>query len=260
MTESARPLSGRIALVTGATRHIGIGAAVCQALARQGADIAFTHFSTYDQAMYGTNSGEPAAIAAGLRELNVRVADIDIDLSEPDAATRLMDEVEARLGSITILVNNAAYSTRDGYETLDAASLDKHYAVNLRTTALLSVHFARRFSGGEGGRIINLVSGQNMGPMPGELAYVASKGAIAAFTLTLAAELAPRHITVNAVNPGITDTGWITPELREVWLPQMPRGRFGRGEDAARLIAWLASDEATWVTGQLINSTGGAPL
>jgi len=255
-----RPLAGRIALVTGATRAVGIGAAICEALARDGADVAFTHFSAYDEAMYGTNSGEPARTETMLRALGVRVASIPFDLSTPDAATRLLDEVEARLGPVTILVNNAAYSTRDSYEHLDAESLDQHYAVNLRTTALLSVHVARRFRGESGGRIINLVSGQNMGPMPGELAYVATKGAITAFSRTLAAELAPRHITVNAVNPGVTDTGWMAPEFRETLLAQMPRGRFGQPADAARLIAWLASDEATWVTGQLINSTGGAPL
>lgn len=260
MTQPHRPLAGRIALVTGATRTAGIGAAICAALARNGADIAFTHFTSYDAEMYESDTGDPARIEAGLRELGVRVASIPIDLAAADAATRLLDEVEARLGPVTILVNNAAYSTRDGYEKLDAASLDRHYAVNLRTTALLSVHFARRFRADVGGRIINLVSGQNMGPMPEELAYVASKGAIAAFSRTLAAELAPRNITVNAVNPGVTDTGWITPELRADLLPRMPRGRFGEPADAARLIAWLASDDATWVTGQLLNSTGGWPL
>ena len=255
-----RPLAGRIALVTGATRTVGIGAAICEALARDGADIAFTHFIAYDQEMYGADGGDPARIEATLRDYGVRVASIPIDLSAADAATRLLDEVAAQLGPATILVNNAAYSTRDGYEQLDAETLDRHYAVNVRTTALLAVHVVRRFQGDGGGRIINLISGQNMGPMPEELAYAASKGAIAAFTRTLAAEVMSLGITVNAVNPGVTDTGWITPELRAELLPRMPRGRFGEPADAARLVAWLASDDAAWVTGQLLNSTGGWPL
>ncbi|MBA2277057.1 MAG: SDR family oxidoreductase [Chloroflexia bacterium] len=260
MDHQIRSLSGRVALVTGASRTVGIGAAICDALARDGADIAFSHFADYDREMYGTDTGDPARIEGALRATGVRVAGIAIDLSAPDAAENLLNEVEARLGPVTVLVNNAAHSTRDGYQKLDAATLDRHYAVNVRTTALLAVEFARRFQGHEGGRIINLVSGQNMGPMPEELAYVATKGAIAAFSRTLAAELAPRGITVNAVNPGVTDTGWITPELRAELLPQMPRGRFGEPADAARLIAWLASDAAAWVTGQLIDSTGGWPI
>jgi 3-oxoacyl-[acyl-carrier protein] reductase len=153
-------------------------------------------------------------------------------------------------------VNNAAYSTRDGYGTLDAAILDAHYAVNLRATALLSVLFARRFEV-EPGRIINLTSGQSLGPMPGELAYAATKGAIEAFTRTLAVEIAHKGITVNAVNPGPTDTGWISEDLRSELSSKSPFGRVGEPEDAARLVAFLAGDEAAWITGQTIHSEGG---
>ncbi|HYP19306.1 MAG TPA: SDR family oxidoreductase, partial [Chloroflexia bacterium] len=92
---------------------------------------------------------------------------------------------------------------------------------------------------------------------PGKLAYVATKGALEAFTVTLSAEVAPSGITVNAVDPGPTDTGWVTDELREYLLPRFPMGRIGQPEDAARLIAFLASENAGWVTGQIIRSTGG---
>jgi 3-oxoacyl-[acyl-carrier protein] reductase len=90
-----------------------------------------------------------------------------------------------------------------------------------------------------------------------EIAYIATKGAIDAMTITLSAELAPLGITVNAINPGPTDTGWMTPELEERLLPQFPFGRIGRPEDAARLIAFLASEQAEWITGQIIHSEGG---
>src|SRR5258706_15997268 len=113
---------------------------------------------------------------------------MEIDLSKVDAQMRILDELEARLGQRSILVNNAAYSTRDGYEVLNAETLDAHYAVNMRGTMLLSVGFARRFTKKMGGCIINLTSGQSLGPMPGELAYIPTKGAIGAFTVTLSAE------------------------------------------------------------------------
>jgi 3-oxoacyl-[acyl-carrier protein] reductase len=93
--------------------------------------------------------------------------------------------------------------------------------------------------------------------MPGELPYAATKGAVDAFTVTLAAELAPRGITVNAVDPGITDTGWIPAALKAEWEAHAPLGRVGRPEDAAQLVRFLASAEAGWITGQIMHSRGG---
>lgn len=93
--------------------------------------------------------------------------------------------------------------------------------------------------------------------MTGELAYAATKGAIDALTVTLAAEIGHKGITVNAVNPGPTDTGWMTDDVQNVLLPKFPLGRIGKPEDAARLIAFLASPEAEWITGQIIHSEGG---
>jgi 3-oxoacyl-[acyl-carrier protein] reductase len=180
-------------------------------------------------------------------------------LADPSAPFHLLDVVTAELGSPAILVNNAAHSSRDGYMNLDAKTLDDHYAVNMRATFLLSVEFARRFSQSQNtmGRIINLTSGQALGPMLGELAYASTKGAISAFTLSLSAELAPLGITVNAVNPGPTDTGWMNEEIKKELLPKFLLGRIGIPADAARLVAFLASEEAEWITGQIFNSEGG---
>ena len=251
-------LHERIAIVTGASRRIGIGAAICRALAADGANIFFTHWSAFDRTLpWGADENGPAKLQNELQELGVRCESLEIDLSKIDAPKRILDEVEVRLGSPSILVNNAAYSTRDGYEALDAATLDAHYAVNMRGTFLLTVEFARRLSGKSGGRIINLTSGQSVAPMPGELAYAATKGAIEAFTISLSAELASYSITVNAVDPGATDSGWMTEEIRQELLPRFPMGRIGQPQDAARLIAFLASDEAAWITGQVIHSRGG---
>src|SRR5258708_34855211 len=103
----------------------------------------------------------------------------------------------------------------------------------------------------------NLTWGEGRGAMPGKLAYVATKGAIEAFTVTLAAEVAPRGITVNAVDPGPTDTGWMSEEVKQELLPRFPMGRIGQPDDAARIITFLAREDAAWVTGQIIRSTGG---
>jgi 3-oxoacyl-[acyl-carrier protein] reductase len=251
-------LRGRVALVTGASRRRGIGAAICRALAGKGADIFFTHWVPFDLTQpVGEDHEAPAALQDELRGMGVRAEGMGLDLSLPGSPGRLLDAVAERLGPPSILVNNAAYSTRDGFERLDAETLDAHYAVNLRATALLCAGFARRYPGGAGGRIINLTSGQSLGPMPGELAYAATKGAIDAFTATLAAEVGQKGITVNAVNPGPTDTGWMTEELKRELSAMFPAGKVAEPEDAARLVAFLAGDEARWITGQILHSEGG---
>lgn len=198
-------------------------------------------------------------ISKEILELGVRCENLEIDLSDTNAAFEIMDIVTKQFGTLSILVNNAAYSDRDGYAKLDAQILDNHYAVNMRATFLLCAEFARRFENSniDEGRIINMTSGQELGPMLGELAYAATKGAIAAFTKSLSAELAPLGITINAVNPGPTDSTWMTDEIRNHLLPKFLMGRIGMPEDAACIVAFLASDDAKWITGQVINSEGG---
>jgi len=251
-------LRGRVALVTGVGRKRGIGSAICRTLASRGADVVLSYWKAYDREMpWASDDDEPEALLGELRGAGVRAEGFEADLSQPYTPRSLLDAAEERLGKPSILVNTAAYSTRDGFEALDAETLDSHYAVNVRAMALLSVGFARRYPGGLGGRIINFSSGQSLGPMPGELAYIATKGAIEAFTRTLAAEVGHKGITVNAINPGPTDTGWMDEELRRECVPKFPLGRIGQPEDAARLVAFLASDEAAWITGQIIHSEGG---
>ncbi|MDJ0593895.1 MAG: SDR family oxidoreductase [Pleurocapsa sp. MO_226.B13] len=251
-------LSGRNALITGVSRRQGIGTAICRALADAGADIFFTYWQKYDRAMpWGADETYPDQLLQELQDLGVRAEKLEIDLSESEAPAELIEIAETRLGNLSILVNNATYSVEDGFETLNARILDATYSVNLRATALLSVEFARRYSGKAGGRIINLTSGQFQGAMPGEIAYAATKGAVDALTITLAAEVADKGITVNAVNPGATDTGWMSEGLKQELLSRFPFGRIGQPEDAARLIVFLASDDADWITGQIIHSDGG---
>ena len=255
---SSTDLRGRVALVTGVGRRRGIGSAICRELASRGADVVLSYWKSYDREMpWASDEDEPASLLGALRAAGVRAEGVEADLSRPDTPQLLLDAAEERVGRPSILVNTAAHSVRDGFEALDAETLDAHYAVNVRAMALLSVLFARRYPGGPGGRIVNFSSGQSLAPMPGELAYIMTKGAIEAFTRTLAVEVGHKGITVNAINPGPTDTGWMTEELKRELAPKFPSGRIGQPEDAARLVAFLASDEAAWITGQTIHSEGG---
>ena len=247
-----------IALVTGASRQIGIGATICRALAAQGNDIFFTHWQPYDSAMpWGMDIDGPNALQSEIQALGVRCQHLSADLSLPDTPVRIMDAAERALGAVLILVNNATFSVNADHITLTADLLDKHYAVNMRGTFLLTTEFVRRFKGHTGGRVINLTSGQSVGPMPDELPYIATKGAVEAFTMSLAAGATHLGITVNAVDPGATDTGWMGNDLKTQLLDQSPVGRIGQPEDAARLVAFLASPQAEWITGQIIHSRGG---
>src|SRR5487761_814797 len=234
-----------VAIVTGASRDRGIGAAVCRALAQAGMDIFFTYWSAHDESLYAEEAVGQDETLASVCALGARCESAEIDLGQPDAAARVMDAAEAALGPVSVLVNNAVHDDTDApFDQLTAAIYDAYYNVNMRGAMLLSIEFARRFAYSSGGRIINLTSGQGLGPMPGKLPYVATKGAIEAFTVTLAAEVAPRGITVNAVDPGPTDTGWMSEEVKQELLPRFPMGRIGQPEDAARIITFLTSEDA----------------
>lgn len=255
-----RPFAGRAALVTGVSRRIGIGFAVATRLARGGANVCIHTFAPYDREQYGTTTGEVARITEELRAHGGRVAQVEADFTTPDAPARVVAAACDALGPVDILVCNHAYSTRGALEDLTAAQIDAHLAANVRGSLLLvQAWAARRDLARPGGRVILMTSGQHHGPMPGELAYIASKAALHGLTASLAAHLAPRGITVNTVNPGATDTGYATGAVYDVVLAQEPQGRWGQPDDAARLIAWLCSDDAQWVTGEVINSTGGGP-
>jgi 3-oxoacyl-[acyl-carrier protein] reductase len=189
------------------------------------------------------------------------VAGIEGDFADPDAPHACVAAAEAELGHVDILIANHAMSCDQDLEALDAAAIDATLQVNVRATLLLVQEYAARHDDARpGGRVVLFTSGQHLEPMARELPYAASKGAIHALTASLAAHLAPRGILVNAINPGPTDTGWATPELTRHELRRLPLGRWGTPEDAARLVAWLAGDEAAWITGQVLTSNGGFSL
>lgn len=253
-----QPLKDRVAIVTGVSRRIGIGFAIANRLASLGANLFVQSLAAYDASRpWGADQDGVSALIDELRSLGGRVEPLEVDFSDPDAPTEVISAATDAFGHVDILIANHAYSTMGALEDLTADHIDTHLQVNVRGSLLLTKAFAAQHDGRPGGRVVLMTSGQHLGPMPGELAYIASKGALHQLTRSLSAHLAPRHITVNTVNPGATDTGYATGELYEDVLAHQPMGRWGEPEDAARLIAWLVSDEARWITGQVINSTGG---
>jgi 3-oxoacyl-[acyl-carrier protein] reductase len=247
-------LTGRTAVITGVSRRAGIGFAIAHRLIADGAQVFVQSYTRHDREQpWGADPGGIEAVLAELGE----PGHLEIDLSDADAPAMLMATAAERLGHVDILVANHARSGHGRLDQLTAEQLDGFLAVNVRATLLLVKEFAARHDGYAPGRVVMLTSGQHLGAMSQEIAYAVSKGAIHQATASLADDLAGRGITVNTVNPGPTDTGWPTPQVHAEVLEQMPRGRWGTPDDAARLIAWLCSDDAAWITGQVINSEGG---
>jgi 3-oxoacyl-[acyl-carrier protein] reductase len=147
-------LTGKTALITGVSRQAGIGAAIVAALAEAGADIFTAWWRPYDATMpWGSRAEDAQEILAAARSMGVRVAEMEADLSDPALPAHIFDAVETTLGPVSILVNNATHSTHTPIETLSAADLDAHYAINLRGTALFCAEFVRRYPGGPGGAL-----------------------------------------------------------------------------------------------------------
>lgn len=260
-------LSGRVAVVTGVSRRQGIGYAVACRLARMGASVFIQHFQKHDRDQpWGSDSLD--AVRDGIRQCLVgdaRCADIEADLASPTGARLVIDAAADALGHLDILVCNQARSGGDGdLAALDAAKLDAHWQVNARSTLLMTQLFAAQHDGRPGGRVVWMTSGQQLEPMRGEVAYAASKAALAGVTPTVADELVEQGILLNTVNPGPVNTGYLDPASSdrdkatiEKVLTSFPLGRMGEPDDPARLIAWLCSDDSRWMVGQVLSTEGG---
>lgn len=247
-------------MVTGVSRRAGIGYAVACTMAAYGANVYCHHYAAHDRVQpWGADDLD--AVLDGVRGRLVgdaRLADGAADLGEPDAPERVIAAAVEAFGRVDALVCNQALSGSDGaIGDLSASDLDRHWAVDARASILLAQAFADRFVGDAGGSIVFMTSGQGLGPMPGEVAYAAAKAAIAGVVPTIADQLAARGVRVNAVNPGPVDTGYLDEGARQSLAPMFPSGRLGTPDDAARLVAWLATDEAAWITGQTLHSEGG---
>ncbi len=220
-----------------------------------GANVFTTYYRPYDDASGGQDEAE--TIVNELRAEGVKAHGFEADLADEAAPKAIFDLAEQTVGPIDILVNNATCDYQCDIYSLTPALLDAHYWVNLRGTTMLCAEFAKRHEGRPGGRIINLTSGQSIDPMEGNLPYAMTKGAIEVLTKALSVSLKDKGITVNAVDPGGTNTGWMSFELITNLKANALYSRVGMPEDAMRLILFLASAQAEWITGQVLHSRGG---
>lgn len=254
------PLRGRSVVVTGVSRRAGIGYAVACRAAAYGASVLCHHFSPHD-ADQSWGADDLDAVLGGVRAHAVdgaHIGDLHADLTQEGAPEQVIAAAVDELGHLDGLVCNQALSGSDGsIGALDRDALDRHWAVDARASILLAQAFADHHQLGDAGSVVFLTSGQELGPMPGEVAYAAAKAAIAGVTATIADQLADHDIRVNTVNPGPVDTGYLTDDMWAAVEPMFPFGRYGRPDDPARLIAWLLTDEAAWITGQILNTEGG---
>jgi len=193
-------------------------------------------------------------VLSELRAEGGAVEHMEADFEDPEAPSLVVAAAAAAFGHIDILIVNHARSGHGDLSEVTAVDIDAFLHVNVRSAILLIREFAAQHDGRPGGRVVLMTSGQHIGPMSREIGYAVSKGALHQATRTLADALIDTGITVNTVNPGPTETGWIGDMSP---TPAMPLGRWGEPDDAARLIAWLCTDDACWITGQVIDSEGG---
>lgn len=244
-------------MVTGVSRRAGIGFAVVDRLLADGASVFAQSWREHDtRRPWGADPVGVREALAGTPERAARLRIAENDLAPPDAADALVERAVGHLGGLDTLIVNHADAGTGALGDLTAGELDRCLAVNVRATLLLVQAFAARFRGA-GGRVVLFSSGQHLGPMPGELAYVAAKGAIHQLTRSLADALADRAITLNTINPGPTDTGWADPATRRAVAERMPHGRWNTPAQAAGVVAMLLGPDAATLTGQVLDAEGG---
>lgn len=247
--------SRRVALVTGVSRKRGIGAAIVSALSRSGWDVATTFWRPYDATMpWGSNPEEAEAILDEARGFSSQTMSLEADLSDTRSPARIFDAVEERLGPVTALVIAHCQSEDSDIYTTTVESFDLHFAINARATWLLVREFGARYRGDYGnGRIVAITSDHTAHNLP----YGASEGAMDRIVLAASEEFRSLGITANLVNPGPTDTGWMTMDQKEHARCATPLGRVGLPQDCAHLVEFLCSAKGGWINGQLLFSDGG---
>jgi 3-oxoacyl-[acyl-carrier protein] reductase len=281
-------LKNRVVLVTGANH--GIGAATARAFAAEGAAVFITYLrrpmedsfdeadmNTPGEALYRSRQAMSAdEVVRAIRNSGGRAEAWEADLADPATIPLLFDRAEGAFGPVEVLINNAAHWEADTFippervsqdqsverwsrlASITQGSHDRHFAVNSRAVALMMSEYARRHieRGARWGRIIN-VSTDGAYCFTGDISYGASKFALEAYSRSAASELGKYGITVNIASLGPIQTDWITPELEKQCAAETPLGRVGQPEDVADVMLFFASEQARWVTGQLLYIGGG---
>lgn len=257
------PLAGRVAIVTGVSRRVGIAATIARQMLVDGACVLATGWHLHDaEQPWGADVGRAQAtidfVTADLPEAGGRLHYVEGDLADPDVPHSLAHLAVERFGALDIVVACHARSSRQSLRDVTVAELDASWTVNARGTVLLAKALQQhRVPSRPGGRLITFTSGQHLGPMPNELPYIVSKGAIQQMTASLSEGLIDDGITVNCVNPGPVDTGYADPETHAHVAGMFPAQRWGQPTDVASLVRFLVSDDGGWITGETINSEGG---
>lgn len=244
-------LSGKTAIVTGASK--GIGAAIAKALAEAGAAVVVN---------YASSRGDAERVVGAIAEKGGKAIAVQGDVASADDIARLFKTTKETFGSLDILVNNAGIYRFAPLE--DATEEEFHRAFNTNVLGmLLASREALKYFSDDGGRVINVSSIASESPVANSVVYSATKGAVDAITRVLAKELGPRNILVNTIAPGLVETegtheaGVIGSDFEHQIVAATPLGRAGRPDDVARVALFLASRDASWLTGERFSVGGG---
>lgn len=245
-------LKNKVAVVTGASK--GIGASIAKHFAAEGVKVVVNYASSKEGADRVVNE------ITGNGGIAIPV---QADVSKEADVTRLFEETRKAFGTLDILVNNAVYQGYAPIEQVSAETFHQSFNVNV-LGPILTIQAALKMFGDKGGNIINISSGASKMPLPAASLYSASKAALDAITISLSKELGAKNVRINSILPGATETegaasAGVTPgsEYEKMFVANTPLGRRGQPEDIAKVVIFLASDDAAWITGEQISVSGG---